>query len=44
MIGARDPAILFHHILPNVITPAIIIATFPESERGAVGVAVPRHP
>jgi peptide/nickel transport system permease protein len=28
MIGARDPAILFHHLLPNVITPAIIVATF----------------
>jgi peptide/nickel transport system permease protein len=28
MIGARDPAILFHHVLPNVITPAIIVATF----------------
>jgi peptide/nickel transport system permease protein len=27
-IGARDPAILFRHMLPNVITPAIIIATF----------------
>jgi len=27
-IGARDPAILFRHLLPNVITPAIIIATF----------------
>jgi peptide/nickel transport system permease protein len=27
-IGARDTAILFRHILPNVITPAIIIATF----------------
>jgi peptide/nickel transport system permease protein len=28
MIGARDPAILFQHLLPNVITPAIIVATF----------------
>ncbi len=28
MIGARDPVILFRHLLPNVITPAIIIATF----------------
>lgn len=28
MIGARDPSILFHHLLPNVITPAIIVATF----------------
>ena len=28
MIGARDPVILFHHLLPNVITPAIIVATF----------------
>ncbi len=27
-IGARDPAILFRQILPNVITPAIIIGTF----------------
>mgnify|MGYP000949367973 CR=1 FL=1 len=27
-IGARDAAILFRHVLPNVITPAIIIATF----------------
>lgn len=27
-IGARDTAILFRHLLPNVITPAIIIATF----------------
>jgi len=27
-IGARDPAILFRHLLPNVITPAVIIATF----------------
>ena len=27
-IGARDPAILFRHLLPNVLTPAIIIATF----------------
>lgn len=27
-IGARDPMILFRHLLPNVITPAIIIATF----------------
>lgn len=27
-IGARDSAILFRHLLPNVITPAIIIATF----------------
>ena len=27
-IGARDPAILFRHLLPNVITPVIIIATF----------------
>jgi peptide/nickel transport system permease protein len=27
-VGARDAAILFRHILPNVITPAIIIATF----------------
>jgi peptide/nickel transport system permease protein len=27
-IGLRDPAILFRHLLPNVITPAIIIATF----------------
>ena len=27
-IGARDAVILFRHILPNVITPAIIIATF----------------
>jgi peptide/nickel transport system permease protein len=27
-IGARDPVILFRHILPNVITPAIVIATF----------------
>jgi peptide/nickel transport system permease protein len=28
MIGARDPVILFRHLLPNVITPAIIVATF----------------
>jgi peptide/nickel transport system permease protein len=28
MIGARDPTILFHHLLPNVITPAIVVATF----------------
>jgi len=28
MIGARDPAILVNHLLPNVITPAIIVATF----------------
>jgi peptide/nickel transport system permease protein len=28
MIGARDPSILLHHLLPNVITPAIIVATF----------------
>ena len=27
-IGAQDVAILFRHILPNVVTPAIIIATF----------------
>jgi peptide/nickel transport system permease protein len=27
-IGARDPVILFRHLLPNVITPAIVIATF----------------
>jgi len=27
-IGARDTVILFRHILPNVLTPAIIIATF----------------
>jgi peptide/nickel transport system permease protein len=27
-IGAQDAAMLFRHILPNVITPAIIIATF----------------
>ncbi len=27
-IGARDLAILFRHLLPNVIAPAIIIATF----------------
>ena len=27
-IGAQDAAILFRHVLPNVITPAIIIATF----------------
>jgi peptide/nickel transport system permease protein len=27
-IGAQDAVILFRHILPNVITPAIIIATF----------------
>jgi peptide/nickel transport system permease protein len=27
-IGARDPVILFRHLLPNVLTPAIIIATF----------------
>ncbi len=27
-IGARAPSILFRHILPNVITPAIVIATF----------------
>lgn len=27
-IGAQDALILFRHILPNVITPAIIIATF----------------
>jgi peptide/nickel transport system permease protein len=27
-IGAQDAAILFRHILPNVVTPAIIIATF----------------
>jgi peptide/nickel transport system permease protein len=27
-IGARDAVILFRHVLPNVITPAIIIATF----------------
>jgi peptide/nickel transport system permease protein len=27
-VGARDTAILFRHLLPNVITPAIIIATF----------------
>lgn len=27
-IGARAPMILFRHILPNVITPVIVIATF----------------
>jgi peptide/nickel transport system permease protein len=27
-IGAQDAMILFRHILPNVVTPAIIIATF----------------
>ena len=27
-VGANDGVILFRHILPNVITPAIIIATF----------------
>jgi peptide/nickel transport system permease protein len=27
-IGARDSVVLFRHLLPNVITPAIIIATF----------------
>jgi peptide/nickel transport system permease protein len=27
-MGARDAIILFRHILPNVVTPAIIIATF----------------
>jgi peptide/nickel transport system permease protein len=27
-LGALDAAILFRHILPNVVTPAIIIATF----------------
>jgi peptide/nickel transport system permease protein len=27
-IGAMDAIVLFRHILPNVITPAIIIATF----------------
>jgi peptide/nickel transport system permease protein len=27
-IGARSPSILFRHILPNVVTPAIVIATF----------------
>jgi peptide/nickel transport system permease protein len=27
-IGAQDAIVLFRHILPNVITPAIIIATF----------------
>jgi peptide/nickel transport system permease protein len=27
-IGARDMPVLFRHMLPNVITPAIIIATF----------------
>jgi peptide/nickel transport system permease protein len=27
-VGARDHAVLFRHILPNVIAPAIIIATF----------------
>jgi peptide/nickel transport system permease protein len=27
-IGAQDVLVLFRHILPNVITPAIIIATF----------------
>jgi peptide/nickel transport system permease protein len=27
-IGARDASVLFRHVLPNVITPAIIIATF----------------
>jgi peptide/nickel transport system permease protein len=27
-IGAQDAAVLFRHVLPNVITPAIIIATF----------------
>jgi peptide/nickel transport system permease protein len=27
-VGARVPALLFRHVLPNVITPAIIIATF----------------
>jgi peptide/nickel transport system permease protein len=27
-IGARDAVILFRHILPNVLTPVIIIATF----------------
>ena len=27
-IGARDPAILFRHLLPNVLTPVIVIATF----------------
>jgi peptide/nickel transport system permease protein len=27
-VGARDAVVLFRHVLPNVITPAIIIATF----------------
>ncbi len=27
-IGAQDVPILFRHILPNVVTPAIIVATF----------------
>jgi peptide/nickel transport system permease protein len=27
-IGAQDAGVLFRHILPNVLTPAIIIATF----------------
>ena len=27
-IGSRPPTILFRHILPNVITPVIVIATF----------------
>jgi peptide/nickel transport system permease protein len=27
-IGATDRSVLFRHILPNVVTPAIIIATF----------------
>ncbi len=27
-IGARDPAILFRHLLPNVLTPVIVISTF----------------
>ena len=27
-IGARAPTILFRHILPNVVTPVIVIATF----------------
>jgi peptide/nickel transport system permease protein len=27
-IGARDAVVLFRHVLPNVVTPAIIIATF----------------
>ncbi len=27
-IGAHDSSILFRHLLPNVVTPAIIVATF----------------